>query len=350
MLPKTVLAADRVDSRPQDYYDERKQLYGAVPVFPFLSYEAVQAAVQQHIDTAALAREVAAATARYDTIAGTDYVICLTGWVEYPELIKLLTITREFSFRNDGGGVGSVDYDEFDPLPEMQQLIILNPDYDPAHPVSCIMGGYRFVIHEGDSYGRGPMGDHFVFRDTWQASSWIELGRSFMNPYYQQDRQRQTFDLILHGLGYIYATHPDTVGFFGKVTLYQLYEAQGADAFLLGVARHYFRKSKGVQVRPEERVPEGDLTEAQREVLDRNIFKGMFALLRRDYQVNMVKIMAIYNRMTHLSNMYYFGAFRHAAFGDTTEMGIAIHGSDFYEVVKEKFIYPYGREHERQPV
>jgi hypothetical protein len=39
--------------------------------------------------------------------------------------------------------------------------------------------------------------------------------------------------------------------------------------------------------------------------------------------------------------MLYFGAFRHFAFGNTTEVGIAIKSSDLYDVIKEKFIEPY---------
>lgn len=51
--------------------------------------------------------------------------------------------------------------------------------------------------------------------------------------------------------------------------------------------------------------------------------------------------MAVYNRMTGLDKMLYFGAFRHHEFGDTTEVGIAIRCADIYDVIKEKFIEPY---------
>ncbi|KAA3628495.1 MAG: hypothetical protein DWQ02_19170, partial [Bacteroidetes bacterium] len=92
---------------------------------------------------------------------------------------------------------------------------------------------------------------------------------------------------------------------------------------------------------PDEQVPEGTLTESQTALLDKGAFKGLFYILRNEYNVNLVRIMAVYNRMTGLDNILYFGAFRHFAFGNTTEVGIAIPSDVIYEIIKEKFVYPY---------
>ena len=51
--------------------------------------------------------------------------------------------------------------------------------------------------------------------------------------------------------------------------------------------------------------------------------------------------MAVYNRMTKLTNIYYSGAFKHHSFGDSVEMGIAIAFDDIYDVIIEKFAKPY---------
>ena len=251
----------------------------------------------------------------------------------------MLTIIREWAFRNEGGGVGDFDTDSFDDLPEMKQLMILNPHYD--EPVAAIIGGYRYMEHSSGSYSTGPVGAHFNFSDEWVNEAWIELGRSFINPYYKERERKQSFDYVLHGLGYIYAKNPSYKGYFGKVTLYKIYEFTGADAFFLASAKNYWDANDNVQVKEGEKVPEGQLTVQQKNLLDADIFKGLFLNLRKEFQVNIVPIMAVYNRMVDLDKMKYFGAFRHKSFGDTTEVGIAIAFDDIYPVIKEKFANHY---------
>ncbi|MGB0862655.1 MAG: hypothetical protein ACPGXZ_07030 [Saprospiraceae bacterium] len=340
---KHILQAKQIEADKSEYFNATKKIYNPIPVFPFLSEEEIDAAIEELIDEKALKIEIErlheASKTINSTIIGTDYIICLVEWNECPELIKLLTISREWAFRNAGGGVGSIDYDEFDLRPEMKQLIIINPNY--TNSKECIIGGYRYIIQNKESYKDGPMGAHFNFSDKWKNEQWIELGRSFTNPYLQKYDKRPSIDFVLHGLGYIFAKNPDSKGYFGKVTLYNIYEQQKADEFFVTAAKEYWQQSEDVYVNPEEKIPEGTLTESQKEWLDRDIFKGMFYLLRNDYQINMVKIMAVYNRLASLKDIYYFGAFRHHEFGDTTEVGIAIHIDDIHDTVKEKFIERY---------
>jgi hypothetical protein len=125
------------------------------------------------------------------------------------------------------------------------------------------------------------------------------------------------------------------------VTLYNIFEQTHADKFFLATTKHYFTPTKDIWMNPDEKVEEGVLTESQIELLDKGVFKGLFYLLRNDYQQNIPKIMAVYNRMTKIENIMYFGAFRHKSFGNTTEVGIAIKSSDLYEVIMEKFVKPY---------
>jgi hypothetical protein len=337
------LQAKPINADPATYFDQEKKLYNPVPVFPFLTEQHVTETVASVIDSEILREEINVllkkSASSKSTIAGTNYIICLIKWHQYPELVKMLSIIREWAFRSEGGGVGDIDFDAFDLKPEMGQLIILNPDYEDLH--GCIVGGYRYIVHDESTYDHGPMGDHFMFSDEWKQQRWIELGRSFINPYIQMRNKRGSIDYVLHGLGYIHARYPKAEGFFGKVTLYNIYEQQKADAFFLAVARNYFSCNEHVYVKPEEAVPEGTLTASQKALLDKGVFKGLFYLLRNEYQLNLVRIMAVYNRMTNLENMLYFGAFRHFAFGNTTEVGIAIKSSDLYDVIKEKFIEPY---------
>lgn len=340
---KYVLQAEEIKPNKEEYFDAIKNVYNPVPVFPFLTEEDIENGIETLVDVEVLKKEIATLAERSkskkNTIEGSTFIICLVGWHEYPELIKMLTIVREWAFRNGGGGVGSNDYDKSDFRPEMQQLIIINPEFKDIK--GCIIGGYRFVIHNRGTYTEGPMGAHFGYSENWLDQIWIELGRSFINPYFQSTNRKHSIDYVLHGLGYIHANYPETIGYFGKVTLFNIYEQLGADAFFLGVAKEYFAATDDIWVNGEERVPEGNLTHQQREILDRGTFKGLFYILKKEYKVNLVPIMAVYNRMTDLKNMYYYGAFRHKEFGNTTEVGIAIKCDDLYDVIVEKFIDPY---------
>ena len=148
----------------------------------------------------------------------------------------------------------------------MKQLIIINPEYDEL--ISAIVGGYRYMTHNVDSYERGPMGDHFTFEESFKNQNWIELGRSFINPYYKERNTKKSFDYVLHGLGYIYANNPNAKGYFGKITLYNIYEQTGADRFFLAVAKMYMNETGLVYVNEEERVEEGQLTRQQEIILE----------------------------------------------------------------------------------
>ncbi|WP_235297163.1 GNAT family N-acyltransferase [Portibacter marinus] len=340
---KKVLAAQALEVDPMDYFDEKKKVFSNIPVFPQISEEEIQEAIDQSIDPDAFAGEIARildySKKTNSFVNDTDFIICLVNWHKCPELSQLLSIMREWAFRNEGGGVGENDYDQFDLLDKMEQLIILDTQADSI--IGTIIGGYRYMVHDADSYSTGPMGEYFYFSDQWRSEKWIELGRSFINPWYQKRHQRLSFDLVLHGLGFIYANNMDARGYFGKITLYNVYERQGADRFFLAVGEQYMRQSEDMYVKPEERIPEGTLTREQMEMLDRDVFKGLFYLLRKDYQINLVPIMAVYNRMTPLNKMYYFGAFKHYSFGESIEMGIAIAFEDIYEGIIEKFARPY---------
>lgn len=339
----SLLKTNQLNVDPSDYYDDSKKIYNIIPVFPFLEEDQIISLLDKDISVELLKKEISiiyeSAKKEKSIIEDKNYIISLVAWNEYPQLIKMLTIMREWAFRNEGGGVGDYDTDEFDSLVEMKQLLILNPDYE--HPIQAIIGGYRYMEHHSLSYDKGPMGAHFQFSDEWKKEWWIELGRSFINPYYKDRNRKESFDYVLHGLGYIYAKNPKYKGYFGKVTLYKIYELQQADAFFLAVAQKYFKSNPHISVNPEEEIAHGTLTEEQMDILKRDVFKGLFLLLRKQYNINIVPIMAVYNRMVDLDKMHYFGAFRHYSFGNTTEVGIAIAFDDIYPIIKEKFANHY---------
>ena len=255
------------------YFDAQKRVYQPIPNFPFLTENQIDEAIASLIDPTAFAKEINTLAEKSkgtnSTIANTRFIICLINWTDYPELIKLLTIVREWAFRNDGGGVGRVDYDDFDLRPEMMQLVILDPDFENIK--SALIGGYRYAIHNRNTYSKGPMGAHFQYNDNWLNDTWVELGRSFINPYFQLKQKRRSFDYVIHGLGYILAKY-DVKGYFGKVTLYNIYEQQEADKFFLAVLKNYFTSTEDIWVNSDERIPEGILSDQQKELLDKGAF------------------------------------------------------------------------------
>jgi hypothetical protein len=340
---KQVLKAEQVTVDIKDYFDAEKNLYQPYPVFPFLKESEIREAIDELVNIKVLREEVNAlheqSKVKHSTIANTNFIICLVDWNAYPELMKLLSIMREWAFRNDGGGVGCNDYDAFDLRPEMKQLMILDPDFEEG--IGAVIGGYRYIVHHAGTYEDGPMGAHYQYSEDWKSKQWIELGRSFVNPYFQSKAKRHSIDYVIHGLGYLYAQYPDSEGYFGKVTLYNIYEQTEADKFFLATMKRYLTTTDNIWVNSAEQIPEGVLTEKQIELLDKGVFKGLFYLLRNDYQQNIPKIMAVYNRMTRIENIMYFGAFRHQSFGNTTEVGIAIRSSDLYDIIMEKFVKPY---------
>ena len=112
---KQVLKAKQITIDIKDYFDEEKKLYEPYPVFPFLTEEAVKEGIKELINESLLREEVKTladlSKSLKNTITDSNFIICLVKWNEYPELIKMLTVIREWAFRNDGGGVGSNDFD-----------------------------------------------------------------------------------------------------------------------------------------------------------------------------------------------------------------------------------------------
>jgi len=98
-----LLKAEALNADPKDYFDEKRSMYDIVPVFPFIEEETIRTQIAASIDTKAFKKEVAEICAiakeKNSIIQDTKYVISLVAWNDYPELIRLLTIIREWAFR-----------------------------------------------------------------------------------------------------------------------------------------------------------------------------------------------------------------------------------------------------------
>jgi hypothetical protein len=151
-----------------------------------------------------------------------------------PNIMREIGRLREISFREAGGGTGEeIDIDEFDTAEvPYKQLIVWNP------ADSEIVGGYRFingkdikVDENGVHCATGHLFDFTQKFITDYLPYTIELGRSFVQPFYQPTynikRGMYSLDNLWDGLGAIIVDNPDTKYFFGKITMYPSFNAIG---------------------------------------------------------------------------------------------------------------------------
>lgn len=299
----------------------------------------------------ALTREIEFALARVHTPqqhAGMltpdhKHAIVLTDYEESPYLVLLLGVIREFAFRKIGGGTADIDLDQLDYSCLMRQLIVIDLDaYERRDLIRIIYGSYRYKICTNrKEYEEGSVGQYFEFKDAFVQEHRGELGRSLINPLYLG----KSFDPVLFGLAYLKVIHPSLVGFFGKITLYKQYELLGADTYFLGVAKRFWagREREVVRVKPDLialHVAEADLPTEDLHSLQKSLMRGLHFNLGRRFRLPLPPVLAIYDRITGLNNLSYFGAFRHKEFGDSTEVGMAIHFEDLKPSILDQYILP----------
>jgi hypothetical protein len=153
-----------------------------------------------------------------------------------PNLMQEIGRLREISFRLAGGGTGNaVDIDHFDTCEnQYQQLIVWCPKDNE------ILGGYRYIIAPS-TVNDLATSELFTFSpkfvDTYLPTM-IELGRSFVQPNYQNMRRNvksiYALDNLWDGIGGLIYAYPEIRYLFGKVTMYPAYNKQARNIL------HYF--------------------------------------------------------------------------------------------------------------
>ena len=153
---------------------------------------------------------------------------------------------REVTFRAAGGGTGNeLDIDAHDAGRDAYlQLVVYSPED------RILVGGYRFK--EGkkalDAQGNVKLStaSYFSFSEKFKKDYLpytIELGRSWVQPAFQPSVNPRkgifALDNIWDGLGTLVIDYPDTRYFFGKVTMYTHFPAEGRD-IILYFMNHYF--------------------------------------------------------------------------------------------------------------
>nr|HPJ83024.1 GNAT family N-acetyltransferase [Bacteroidales bacterium] len=111
---------------------------------------------------------------------------------EAPNTMREVGRLREIAFRAAGGGTGlASDIDSYDVSPEApyRQLVVWDPKKKE------ILGGYRYIIGAGIKPQNLATYPIFSFSDTFVRDYLpytIELGRSFVQPNYQNSNENRS--------------------------------------------------------------------------------------------------------------------------------------------------------------
>ena len=255
---------------------------------------------------------------------------------------------RELTFRSAGGGTGKeIDIDEFDigDAP-YKQLIVWNPIDEQ------IIGGYRYIkckdaIKNQDGSYHLATSELFHFSNTFinnYLPSTIELGRSFVQPYYQPSvRSRNSLyslDNLWDGLGSLVIDNPDIKFFFGKVTMYTSYNSIARDMILYFLQKYFPDTEKLVY-------PISPLTiNTPKELLDLTFIGSDY---KQDYTILSQNVRKMFENIPPLINAYMklsptmktFGTALNPGFGEVEETGIMINIDDIYHIKKERHMSTY---------
>lgn len=278
-----------------------------------------------------------------NTNYGGNEIYILT-WHDAPDTLKEIGRLREITFREAGGGTGKdFDLDDYDTNENCyKQLIVWSPKDRE------LMGGYRYIYckeafdKDGNiNIATSPL---FNFSEKFKkdyAPYTIELGRSFVQPFYQSGSASRkglfTLDNLWDGLGALVVKYPEVKYFFGKVTMYRNYNPEARN-ILLFFLNKYFADAENLMDPVNPLKIEIDKAEMNK------VFSGGNYL--EDYKVLSQKVRLFGETIPPLINAYMnlsptmktFGTVLNTHFGNVEETGILVTIDDIYEAKKSRHI------------
>jgi hypothetical protein len=304
-------------------------------------------AIIQPVDRGKLLEELSPEKFIRDTNNGRNKIYVITS-NNSPNLMTEIGRLRELTFRAAGGGTGKeIDIDEFDEgeVP-YNQLIVWNPEDEQ------IIGGYRYIkcsdaLKNDQGIYQLATSELFHFSDTFIKEyfpSTIELGRSFVQPYYQPSVRSKSslysLDNLWDGLGSLVIDNPDIKYFFGKVTMYTSYNSFARDMILYFLQKYFPDNEKLVYpINPLSiKTPKDQLEK---------IFTG--SDYKEDYTILSLNVRKLFENIPPLINAYMklsptmktFGTALNPGFGEVEETGIIININDIYPIKKERHMATY---------
>ena len=298
------------------------------------------------VDKSLLERELTKNRLLRETNNGNN-LIYVVNEVNSPNVVREIGRLREVTFRDAGGGTGNeIDLDEYDYGDRaFEQMIV----WDPLEKE--ITGGYRFIKCEnlnieGDVV-QSPTADLFRYSKKFidkYLSFTIELGRSFVQPFYQPAfnirRGMFALDNLWDGIGALAIENPEIKYLFGKVTMYPDYDTLARDLILFFLHKYFPDNEKLIQ-------PIDPLKITTSEKILNSIFTG--CNYDEDYRILVQKVRKLGENVPPLVNAYMnisstmktFGTALNDHFGNVEETGILVTVNDIYDVKRDRHLSTY---------
>ncbi len=256
-----------------------------------------------------------------------------------PTVLREIGRLREIAFRDGGGGTGEeLDLDKFDlnPAYGYRQLVLWDPDEE------VIVGGYRFVLCDEamyDVHGQPILTSSHMFTFSKKflkeyIPSTIELGRSFVSVEYQSTKENPksiyALDNLFDGLGALMILTAGRMKyFFGKMTIYPDYPAEGLD-MIMYFLKKYFGGRHGSLVKIGKPLKVKDSSKWKK-LFSGKDYKENYKILNTEIRKLGVNIPPLVNSYMNLSpSMKYLGTGVNDEFGDVLDSGILIAFDDLY--------------------
>jgi hypothetical protein len=217
-----------------------------------------------------------------------------------------------------------------------------------------IVGGYRFIhgsnmLRREDGSIASPTSELFQYSDEFVNNYLpytVELGRAFVQPEFQPGNNLRkgiySLDNLWDGLGALALEIPETLYFFGKITMYPQMNRRAKDLVLYFYQKHF--PDKDGLVWPAEPLQiESDYNELHSLFNGRN-YKEDFQILVRNVRALGSTVPAMINAYMNLSpTMRSFGTAMNHEFGETDETGIMVSLRDLVPEKRKRYIESYDK-------
>ena len=267
-----------------------------------------------------------------------------------PNTMREIGRLREITFREAGGGTGKdCDIDEFDTMERpCRQLLVWNPESKE------IVGGYRYLLGSEmdirDGVPHIAMAHIFHFSPQFITDvlpRTIELGRSFVTPFYQSSRAGAkaifALDNLWDGLGALTVIHPEIEFLFGKMTMYTTYPKDCRN-LLLYFLNIYF-KDNDHWITPIHSLPDTETDPELAAELVGNDFNEDYRRLKKFVRDRGINIPPLVNSYMNLSpTMRILGTAVNDAFGDVEETGLIIKINEIAPGKRDRHILTFNRQ------
>ena len=281
----------------------------------------------------------------------SDNEIYVITYQDSPHTMREIGRLREIAFRYYGGGTGlPCDIDEFDSMDgAYRQLIVWSPKNNE------ILGGYRFLCGSDvkfDEQGKPILATAHLFNFSEDFLNnylphTVELGRSFVSLDYQATlgRTKGVFilDNLWDGLGALPIIDPSLKYFYGKVTMYNTYDAEARDMILYFLKLHFpDNDSLVIPIHPLETITDN---EKLKSLFTKNNFKEDYKILHQEVRKLGINVPPLINAYMSLSpKMRTFGTAINKEFGEVEETGILIAIDEILEEKKKRHMETFLKE------